>query len=280
MAIKKFKPTTPSRRYMTVDAFEDVTTDEPEKSLLEPLKRTGGRNSNGRITVRHQGGGHKKRYRVIDFKRDKDGVPAKVATIEYDPNRSARIALLNYADGEKRYIIAPRGLEVGDNVVSGPDAEIEVGNALPLAEIPVGTVIHNVELKPGKGGQLARSAGTQAQLMAKEGKHAHIKLPSSEVRLVNIECRATIGQVSNVDHENVTIGKAGRSRWLGKRPSVRGTAMNPHDHPHGGGEGKKPAGRHPVTPWGQSTMGKKTRKPKESDKYIVKRRHESKKNKK
>ena len=280
MAIKKFKPTTPSKRYMTVDAFEDITTDQPEKSLLEPLKRTGGRNSNGRVTVRHQGGGHKRKYRVIDFKRDKDDIPAKVATIEYDPNRSARIALLNYADGEKRYIIAPRGLEVEDTVMSGPNAEIEVGNALPLGDIPVGTVIHNVEMKPGKGGQLARSAGTQAQLMAKEGKYAHIKLPSSEVRLVDIRCRATIGQVSNVDHENVVIGKAGRNRWLGKKPSVRGTAMNPHDHPHGGGEGKKPAGRHPVTPWGQSTMGKKTRKPKESDKYIVKRRHESKKNKK
>ncbi|MFO7819885.1 MAG: 50S ribosomal protein L2 [Halanaerobacter sp.] len=280
MAIKKFKPTTPSKRYMTVDAFEDITTDQPEKSLLEPLKRTGGRNSNGRVTVRHQGGGHKRKYRVIDFKRDKDGIPAKVATIEYDPNRSARIALLNYADGEKRYIIAPRGLEVEDTVMSGAEAEIEVGNALPLGDIPIGTVIHNVEMKPGKGGQLARSAGTQAQLMAKEGKYAHIKLPSSEVRLVDIRCRATIGQVSNVDHENIVIGKAGRNRWLGKKPSVRGTAMNPHDHPHGGGEGKKPAGRHPVTPWGQSTMGKKTRKPKESDKYIVKRRHESKKNKK
>ncbi|WP_408955505.1 50S ribosomal protein L2 [Natroniella sp. ANB-PHB2] len=280
MAIKKFKPTTPARRYMTVDSFEEVTTDKPEKSLLKPLKKTGGRNANGRITVRHRGGGHKRMYRIIDFKRDKDGIPAKVATIEYDPNRSARIALLHYADGEKRYIIAPKGLKVGDEVLSGSEADIVVGNALPLENIPVGTVIHNVEMKPGKGGQMVRSAGAQAQIMAKEGKYAHIQLPSGEVRLINLTCKATIGQVGNVEHENITIGKAGRSRWLGRRPSVRGTAMNPHDHPHGGGEGKKPAGRQPVTPWGQPTIGKKTRKPKASDKMIIRSRHAKKKRRK
>ncbi|GAB6099850.1 50S ribosomal protein L2 [Halanaerocella petrolearia] len=276
MAIKKFKPTTPSRRYMTVDTFEDITTDKPEKSLLEPLKKTGGRNNKGRITARRRGGGHKRKYRVIDFKRDKDGVPAKVATIEYDPNRSARIALLNYVDGEKRYILAPRGLEVGDEVLSGSDADIKPGNALPLEQVPVGTLVHNIELKPGKGGQLTRAAGAQAQVMAKEDKFAHIELPSGEVRLVNIKCKATIGQVGNIEHENITIGKAGRSRWLGRRPSVRGVAMNPHDHPHGGGEGRKPAGRHPVTPWGKPTMGNKTRKRKKSDRMIVKRRHDKK----
>lgn len=279
MAIKKFKPTTPTRRYMTVDSFEEITTDQPEKSLLKPLKKTGGRNNNGRITVRHRGGGHKRKYRIIDFKRNKDEVSAKVATIEYDPNRSARIALLHYADGEKRYILAPKGLEVGTEVFSGADADIKPGNALPLENIPVGTVVHNIELKPGKGAQLVRSAGAQAQVMAKEGKYAHIQLPSGEVRLVNVRCRVTVGQVGNIEHENIIVGKAGRSRWLGKRPSVRGTAMNPHDHPHGGGEGKKPAGRHPVTPWGQSTIGKKTRKPKPSDKMIVKSRHAKKKRK-
>ncbi|AGB40204.1 ribosomal protein L2, bacterial/organellar [Halobacteroides halobius DSM 5150] len=276
MAIKKFKPTTPSRRYMTVSTFEEITTDKPEKSLLEPLKKTGGRNNNGRITTRHRGGGHKRKYRVIDFKRDKVGVPAKVATIEYDPNRSARIALLNYADGEKRYILAPRGLKVGDNVVSNSEADIKPGNALPLKNIPVGTVVHNIELKPGKGGQLVRAAGAQAQVMAKEGDFAHVELPSGEGRLININCKATVGQIGNVDHENITIGKAGKSRWLGRRPSVRGVSMNPHDHPHGGGEGRKPAGRHPVTPWGEPTIGKKTRKKKKSDRLIVKSRHQKK----
>jgi large subunit ribosomal protein L2 len=273
MAIKKFKPTTPSRRYMTVSTFEEITKTEPEKSLLAPLKKSGGRNVNGRITTRHRGGGHKRRYRIIDFKRDKDQVPAKVASIEYDPNRSARIALLHYADGEKRYILAPNKMQVGDVVVSGDKADIKPGNALKLQDIPVGTIVHNVELYPGKGGQLARSAGSLAQIMAKEGKYAHIKLPSGEVRLVRMDCKATIGQVGNIDHENVTIGKAGRSRWLGKRPSVRGVVMNPHDHPHGGGEGKSPAGRHPVTPWGQITIGKKTRKKKKSSRYIVRSRH-------
>ena len=273
MAIKKFKPTTPSRRYMTTSDFSDITTDKPEKSLLEPLKKKGGRNSYGRITTRHQGGGHKRRYRVIDFKRDKDGIPAKVASIEYDPNRSARIALLNYVDGEKRYIIAPRGLKVGDKILSGPEADITPGNALKLKDMPVGTVVHNIELKPGKGAQIVRSAGAQAQIVAKEDKYAQIKLPSSEVRYINIECKATVGQVGNVNHENIVIGKAGKSRWLGIRPSVRGVAMNPHDHPHGGGEGRKAAGRHPVTPWGQKTNGKKTRKPKASDKMIVRSRH-------
>ncbi len=279
MAIKKFKPTTPSRRYMSVADFNEITTDQPEKSLLKPLKKTGGRNSNGRITVRHRGGGHKRMYRIIDFKRDKDGIPANVATIEYDPNRSARIALLNYVDGEKRYIIAPRGLQIGDQVVSGAEADIKVGNALSLENIPVGTIVHNLELKPGKGAQLVRSAGTGAQIMAKEGKYAHIQLPSGEVRLVNIKCKATVGRVGNVEHENITVGKAGRNRWLGKRPSVRGTAMNPHDHPHGGGEGKKAAGRHPVTPWGQPTIGKKTRKKKASDKMSVRSRHAKKRRK-
>ncbi|MDI3546769.1 MAG: large subunit ribosomal protein [Halanaerobiales bacterium] len=273
MAIKKFKPTTPSRRFMTVSTFEEITKKEPEKSLLAPLKKSGGRNVNGRITTRHKGGGHKRRYRIIDFKRDKDGVPAKVAAIEYDPNRSARIALLHYMDGEKRYILAPDKLAVGDTVISGDNADIKPGNTLKLRDIPVGTIVHNVELQPGKGGQLARSAGTMAQIMAKEGKYAHLRLPSGEVRLVRIDCKATIGQVGNIDHENISIGKAGRQRWLGKRPTVRGVVMNPHDHPHGGGEGKSPAGRHPVTPWGKPTMGKKTRKKKKSDRYIVRSRH-------
>ncbi|NLJ84406.1 MAG: 50S ribosomal protein L2 [Halanaerobiaceae bacterium] len=274
MAIKKFKPTTPSRRFMTVTTFDEITKTEPEKSLLAPLKKTGGRNVNGRVTVRHRGGGHKRRYRIIDFKRDKDGVPAKVASIEYDPNRSARIALLNYFDGEKRYILAPDKLQVGDIVQSGPEADIKPGNALKLKDIPVGTIVHNIELQPGKGGQLARSAGTMAQLLAKEGNYAHLRLPSGEVRLVRLECKATIGQVGNLDHENVTLGKAGRMRWLGRRSKVRGVVMNPVDHPHGGGEGKSPAGRHPVTPWGQITIGKRTRKwKKESNKYIVRSRH-------
>ncbi len=272
MAVKKYKPTSPGRRFMTVSTFEDITKKEPEKSLLEPLKKSGGRNQQGRITVRHRGGGHKRMYRLIDFRRDKDGVPAKVASIEYDPNRSARIALLHYADGEKRYILAPLGLEVGSVVESGPDADIKVGNCLPLQDIPLGTMIHNIELQPGKGGQLVRSAGTAAQLLAKEGNYAHIRLPSGEVRLVHVRCRATIGQAGNVEHENISLGKAGRSRWLGIRPGVRGVVMNPVDHPHGGGEGKSTAGRHPVTPWGKPTLGARTRKKKASDRLIVKRR--------
>ncbi|HHU92606.1 MAG TPA: 50S ribosomal protein L2 [Halanaerobiaceae bacterium] len=273
MAIKKFKPTTPSRRYMTVSSFEEITKTTPEKSLLAPAKKSGGRNVNGRVTSRHRGGGHKRRYRIIDFKRDKDGVPAKVASIEYDPNRSARIALLHYVDGEKRYILAPDKLQVGDFVESGPEADIKPGNALKLKDIPVGTIVHNIELQPGKGGQLVRSAGAMAQLLAKEGNYAHIRMPSGEVRLIRAECKATIGQVGNLDHENLTIGKAGRQRWMGRRPKVRGVVMNPVDHPHGGGEGKSPAGRHPVTPWGQITIGKRTRKNKKSDKFIVRSRH-------
>lgn len=274
MAIKKYRPTSPGRRFMSVSTFEELTTDKPEKSLLAPLHRRAGRNHQGKITVRHQGGGHKRQYRIIDFKRLKDGIPAKVATIEYDPNRSSRIALLHYADGEKRYIIAPHGIKVGDVVVSGPGADIRVGNALPIANIPVGTVIHNVELKPGKGGQLVRAAGASAQLMAKEGAYAQIRLTSGEVRLVRMECRATIGQVGNLDHENINIGKAGRSRWMGNRPTVRGLVMNPVDHPHGGGEGRAPIGRKsPMSPWGKPTLGKKTRKKNHrTDKYIVRRR--------
>lgn len=272
MAVKKFKPTSPGRRTMTVADFAEITTDKPEKSLLEPLKVKSGRNNQGRITVRHRGGGHKRQYRVIDFKRNKDGIPAKIATIEYDPNRTSRIALLNYADGEKRYIIAPLGLNVGDTVVSGPDADIKVGNALPLKNIPVGTIVHNIELKPEKGAQLARSAGAYAQLMAKEGDYAQLRMPSGEVRMVHVNCKATIGQVGNLEHENITIGKAGRSRWMGKRPTVRGVVMNPVDHPHGGGEGRSPVGRNPVTPWGKPALGARTRKKKPSDKYILKRR--------
>lgn len=276
MAIRKFKPTTPGRRAMSVVSFSEITKTEPEKSLLAPLNKSGGRNVYGRITARHRGGGGKRAYRIIDFKRDKDGVPAKVAAIEYDPNRTANIALLHYADGEKRYIIAPVGLNVGDTVMSGPDADIKVGNALPLASIPVGSIIHNIELKPGKGGQLVRSAATSAQLMAKEGDYAHVRLPSGEVRLINIACRATIGQVGNLDHENVSLGKAGRSRWLGRRPHVRGVVMNPVDHPHGGGEGRSPIGHpSPLSPWGKKTLGKRTRKKnKPSNKYIVRRRNE------
>jgi large subunit ribosomal protein L2 len=274
MAVKKFRPTSPGIRHMTVLDYSDITTNTPEKSLLTDLKKSGGRNVYGRITVRHRGGGHKRKYRIIDFKRDKDGIAAKVATIEYDPNRSANIALLYYADGEKRYIIAPVGLKVGDTVLSGGQADIKPGNALPLSNIPVGTIIHNIELKPGKGAQLVRAAGNSAQLMAKEGEYAQVKLPSGEVRMVRQECRATVGQVGNLDHENVTIGKAGRKRNLGIRPTVRGSAMNPVDHPHGGGEGKAPVGRPaPVTPWGKPTLGYKTRKKKKaSDKFIVKRR--------
>ncbi|SHJ83400.1 50S ribosomal protein L2 [Propionispora hippei] len=273
MAVKSFKPYAPGRRFMTVANFEEITTDKPERSLVERLQKHAGRNQQGRLTVRHQGGGHKRLYRIIDFKRNKDGIPATVATIEYDPNRSARIALLNYADGEKRYILAPNGLKVGDKVMSGPEADIKVGNALPLKNIPVGTQIHNIEMKIGKGGQMVRSAGASAQLMAKEGNHALLRLPSGELRKVHVNCKATIGQVGNLEHENITIGKAGRSRWLGIRPANRGVAMNPIDHPHGGGEGRSPVGRkHPVTPWGKHAMGAKTRRKKSSDKLIVKRR--------
>ena len=273
MAIKSFNPYSPSRRFITVSAFEEITTDKPYRPLVEKLGKHAGRNNTGKMTVRHQGGGHKKQYRIIDFKRTKDGIPAKVATIEYDPNRNARIALINYADGEKRYIIAPLDLKVGDIVVSGPDADIKTGNCLPLKNIPLGTTVHNVEMKIGKGGQMARSAGTSAQLMAKEGDYALLRLPSGEIRKVHINCRATIGQVGNLEHENITIGKAGRSRWMGVRPENRGVAMNPNDHPHGGGEGRSPVGRkHPVTKWGKCAMGAKTRRKKASDKMIVKGR--------
>lgn len=273
MAVKTFKPYAPGRRFMTVSSFEEITADRPERSLVERLQKHAGRNQQGRLTVRHQGGGHKRLYRIIDFKRNKDGISAKVATIEYDPNRSARIALLNYADGEKRYILAPNGLNVGDTITSGPDADIKVGNALPLKNIPVGTLLHNIEMKIGKGGQMVRSAGAAAQLMAKEGDYALLRLPSGELRKVHINCKATVGQVGNLEHENITIGKAGRTRWLGIRPANRGVAMNPIDHPHGGGEGRSPVGRkHPVTPWGKHAMGAKTRRRKGSDKWIVKGR--------
>ena len=275
MAIKKYNPTTPSRRQMSVSAFDEITGKSEIKSLMSSLKKTAGRNSYGRITVRHHGGGNKKQYRLIDFKREKDGIPAKVVSIEYDPNRSANIALLVYADGEKRYIIHPVGLNVGDTVVSGPDADIKPGNTLPLANIPLGTVIHNVEMKPGKGAQLLRSAGSFGQLMAKEGDYAQIRLSSGEVRMIPMICKATIGQVGNTDHENINIGKAGRTRHMGIRPHVRGVVMNPNDHPHGGGEGKAGIGRvSPVTPWGKPALGYKTRKKnKASDKYIVRRRN-------
>ncbi len=272
MGIKKVKPTSPGRRFQSYNTFEEITGDKPEKSLLRPIKRSGGRNNKGRTTVRWRGGGHKRRYRLIDFKRNKFGVPAKVASIEYDPNRSANIALLHYADGEKRYILAPLGLKKGDTVLSADDADIKPGNSLPLAKIPLGIIIHNVELKIGKGGQMARSAGTYVQLMAKEGDYAFLKLPSGEVRMVRLECRATIGQVGNLDHENISLGKAGRKRWLGRRPKVRGVAMNPVDHPLGGGEGKSSGGRHPCSPWGWPTKGFRTRKAKPSDRYIVKDR--------
>ncbi len=274
MGLKQYKPTSPGRRFQTVSDFAEITCTTPEKSLLEPLHKKGGRNNNGRITTRHQGGGHKRRYRVIDFKRTKDGVPAKVATIEYDPNRSARIALLHYADGEKRYILAPKGLTVGDKVASGPEADIKPGNTLPLVNIPVGTVVHAVELQPGKGAALARSAGTSIQLMGKEGGYAILRMPSSEMRRVLVTCRATIGEVGNSDHGNIKIGKAGRARWMGIRPTVRGTVMNPVDHPHGGGEGKnKSAGRHPVTPWGVPTKGHRTRSKKnQTSRLIIRRR--------
>jgi large subunit ribosomal protein L2 len=272
MANKLFKPTSPGRRFQVGSSFEEVTRSKPEKSLLRPLPKTGGRNVNGRITCRHRGGGHKRQFRLIDFKRDKNAIPATVASIEYDPNRSARIALLHYRDGAKSYILAPVGLGLGDVVLSGENAEIKPGNALPLRNIPVGTVIHTVELKPKKGAQLIRSAGASGQLMAKEGKYAQVKCPSNEVRMVLLDCYATIGQVSNIDHENRSLGKAGKTRWLGRRPKVRGVAMNPVDHPLGGGEGKSSGGRHPVTPWGVPTKGFKTRdKNKPSNKYIVRR---------
>ena len=273
MPIKSYKPTSPGRRGMTVSTFEEITQTTPEKSLLRPLKKRAGRNFRGKITVRQHGGGHKRRYRVIDFKRDKFSVPARVASVEYDPNRSARIALLVYADGEKRYVIAPMGLMVDDVISSGPDAEIRVGNAMPINRIPLGTLIHNIELQPGRGGQLVRSAGTSAQLMAKEGPYAQVRLPSGEVRMINQNCMATIGQVGNVDHGNISLGKAGRNRWQGRRPSVRGSAMDPASHPHGGGEGRSPIGMPgPKTPWGKPTLGYRTRHSKLSDKYIVRRR--------
>ena len=274
MAIRGFKPTTPSRRKMTVATFEEITKTTPEKSLVTTINKTAGRNAHGRITSRHRGGGVKRKYRIIDLKRDKDNIPARVAAIEYDPYRTAYIALLNYADGEKRYIIQPNGLKVGDVVESGSDADIKVGNTLRLADIPVGTTVHNIEMTPGKGGQIARSAGSSAQLMAKEGKFAQLRRPSGEFRLIDLRCKATIGQVGNISHELITLGKAGKSRYLGKRPHVRGSAMNPVDHPHGGGEGRTPIGRpSPMTPWGKKALGLKTRKKsKKSDMYIVRRR--------
>ncbi|MBY6038459.1 50S ribosomal protein L2 [Fictibacillus nanhaiensis] len=274
MGIKKFKPTTNGRRGMSQLDFAEITTDQPEKSLLAPVTRKGGRNNQGKLTVRHQGGGHKRKYRIIDFKRNKDGIPGRVATIEYDPNRTANIALIHYADGEKRYILAPKGIQVGQEIMSGTEADIKVGNALPLANIPVGSTIHNIELKPGKGGQLARSAGANAQLLGKEERYALVRLGSGEVRMILLTCRATIGQVGNLEHELVNVGKAGRSRWKGIRPTVRGSVMNPNDHPHGGGEGRAPIGRKsPMSPWGKPTLGYKTRKKNnQSDKYIVRRR--------
>lgn len=272
MAIKKIKPTSPGRRFQRYSAFNEITSTTPEKRLLKIIKKTGGRNVNGRITCRHHGGGHKRQYRIIDFKRDKIGIPARVASIEYDPNRSARIALLHYIDGEKRYILAPQNLSVDDRIMSGPDADIKPGNTLPLSNIPLGTHIHNIELRTGKGGQIVRSAGTFAQLMAKEDRYALIKLPSGEVRMIFLKCKATIGELGNVEHENISLGKAGRKRWLGRRPGVRGVAMNPVDHPMGGGEGRSSGGRHPCTPWGIPTKGYRTRRNRKSDRHIVKRR--------
>ncbi len=272
MGIKKFNPTTPGRRFMTISTYEEITKSEPEKSLLAPLSKKGGRNNNGRITMRHRGGGNSNRYRIIDFKRNKIGVPGKVAAVEYDPNRSARIALIHDADGEKRYILCPVGLEVGMTVMAGPEADIVPGNALKLADIPVGTMIHNIELEPGRGGVMVRSAGTTAQLMAKEGKHAFVRMPSGELRLVLLQCMATIGQVGNTDHENASVGKAGKSRWLGRKPHVRAMVMNPVDHPMGGGEGKSKSHKHPVSPWGTPAKGYRTRRKKPSDKFIVRRR--------
>lgn len=273
MPVKSFKPTSPGRRYMTVSSFEEITKEKPEKKLTKVRKQNSGRNNHGHVTCRHRGGGAKRKYRIIDFKRDKDGIPAKVAAIEYDPNRSANIALLHYADGEKRYILNPLGVKVGDVLMSGPESEIRTGNALPLKNIPVGTLIHNLELFPKKGGQLARSAGSAVQLLAKESTYAHVRLPSGEVRLISIKCKATIGQVGNVEHENITIGKAGRMRWMGRRPTVRGVVMNPCDHPHGGGEGRSAAGRPSTTPWGKPAFGKRTRKKQPSDRMIVRSRH-------
>ena len=272
MALKKYKPTTPSQRFKIISAFDDITTSSPEKNLLAPMKHSGGRNREGKMTIRYRGGGHKQRYRVIDFKREKENIPATVKSIEYDPNRTARIALLFYADGEKRYILAPVDIKVGDMIVSGENVEIKPGNVTTLKNIPLGSHIHNLEMKIGKGGQMIRSAGSYGQIMAKEGKYAQVRLPSREVRKVLLECKATIGQVGNIDHENISLGKAGRTRWLGRRPKVRGVAMNPVDHPLGGGEGKSSGGRHPVTPWGVPTKGHKTRKNKSSDKYIVRKR--------
>ncbi|MEW6283782.1 MAG: 50S ribosomal protein L2 [Candidatus Eremiobacterota bacterium] len=272
MSTRKFKPTSPGRRHMSVSGFDEITTDRPEPSLVKPLKSSGGRNAQGRVTARHRGGAHKRKYRVIDWKRDKDGIPARVASIEYDPNRSARIALLHYVDGEKRYILAVHGLQVNDRVVSGPDADIKPGNALPLNRMPVGTEIHNVELYPGRGAQMVRSAGAKGQLMAKEGPLVLVRLPSGEMRYISQDCRATVGQVGNLEHENVDIGKAGRSRWLGRRPHIRGIATNPCDHPHGGGEARSTPGRPSTTPWGKPALGLKTRKQKASDKVIVRRR--------
>lgn len=272
MGIKKYRPVTASLRFRTTPTFEEITSRTPEKSLLEILRKSGGRNNKGRITAYHRGGGHKRYYRIIDFKRNKHDIPARVASIEYDPNRSARIALLHYVDGEKRYILAPDGLRVDDVIMSGDKAEFRPGNATRLARVPLGTMVHNVELRPGKGGQIARSAGVMVQLMAKEGKYAHLKMPSNEVRLVPIDCIATIGQMGNIDHENIVLGKAGASRWRGRRPITRGVAMNPIDHPMGGGEGRSSGGRHPCTPWGKPTKGYKTRRTKVSDAFIVKRR--------
>ncbi len=273
MPVKDFKPTSPGKRFATVASFEEITKTEPEKSLLRPIKKSGGRNSQGRVTTRHRGGGHKRQYRVIDFKRNKVNVSAKVTSIEYDPNRSARIALLTYADGEKRYILAPLGMKVGDSIISSATADIKPGNSLPLQNIPLGTTVHNIELSPGRGGQMVRSAGGGAQVMAKEGAYAQVRLPSGEVRMVLLTCKATIGQIGNIEHENISLGKAGRTRHLGIKPTVRGVVMNPRDHPHGGGEGKSPVGRKtPSTPWGKPAMGRKTRRRKYTDKFIVKKR--------
>jgi large subunit ribosomal protein L2 len=272
MGLKSFRPTTPGQRFKTVSDFEEITSDQPEKSLLRPLRKTGGRDNQGHVSSWHRGGGHKRRYRVIDFRRDKRGIPARVATIEYDPNRSSRIALVVYADGEKRYIIAPKGLEVNMTIMAGPDVEVQVGNAMPLKSVPLGTEVHNLEMVPGKGGQIARGAGAAAVVVAKEGNNAQVKMPSGEVRVFMSDCYCTIGQVGNLDHENIVIGKAGRNRWLGRRPITRGVAMNPVDHPMGGGEGRTSGGRHPTTPWGKKTKGLKTRKKKLSDRLIVRRR--------
>ena len=276
MAVRKYKPTSPGRRFMSTSSFEEITTDKPEKSLVEALPKAAGRNNQGKITVRHQGGGYKKVYRKVDFKRDKLGIPGKVATIEYDPNRSARIALINYRDGEKRYILAPLGLKVGDTLMNGPDAPVRAGNSLPMSKIPVGSTIHNIELTLGRGGQLVRSAGTSAQLLAKEGDYAAVRMPSGELRRINVNCSATMGQVGNIEHENESGGKAGRNRWLGKRPTVRGATMNPKDHPHGGGEGKTGPGGNPKTPWGKPALGFRTRKPKKASNKLIIRRREKK----